>query len=58
MRPDRPGIPAADLPALFAAPALLAAGPALFGWHLSRNFAQQFGAQLATFEVGPKARER
>jgi hypothetical protein len=44
--PSRPGIPAGDLPAIFAAPALLAAGPALFTWKLSRNFVQQFGMQL------------
>jgi len=40
------GIPAGDLPAVFAAPALLAAGPALYSWKLSRNFVQQFGMQL------------
>src|SRR4051794_36133082 len=44
--PSRPGIPAGDLPAVFAAPALLAAGPALYTWKLSRNFVQQFGMQL------------
>ena len=44
--PSRPGIPAGDLPAIFAAPALLAAGPALYTWKLSRNFVQQFGMQL------------
>jgi NAD(P)-dependent dehydrogenase (short-subunit alcohol dehydrogenase family) len=58
MKPDRPGLPLGDLPALFAAPALLATGPALFAAHLSGAFVQQFGAQLATLNVGPKARER
>lgn len=48
MDPAKPGIPAADLPAVFAAPALLAAGPALYTWKLSRNFLQQFAMQLPT----------
>ena len=46
-KPDRPGIPADDLPAIFAAPVLLAAGPALYGWQLSRNFYRQFAMQFA-----------
>ncbi|CAO4153204.1 SDR family NAD(P)-dependent oxidoreductase [Methylorubrum extorquens] len=49
MDPTRPGIAAGDLPAMFAAPALLAGGPALYSWKLSRKFVQQFGMQLATF---------
>jgi NAD(P)-dependent dehydrogenase (short-subunit alcohol dehydrogenase family) len=51
MDPARPGIAAGDLPAVFAAPALLAGGPALFSWKLSRNFVQQFGMQLSAFQV-------
>ena len=51
MGPGRPGIPAGDLPAILTAPALLAAGPALHTWKLSRNFFQQFGTQLST--AGP-----
>lgn len=45
MKPGRPGIPAGDLPAIFAAPMLLATGPALYAWKISRNFLQQFGMQ-------------
>ena len=46
LSPATPGIPAGDLPAVFAAPALLAAGPALYTWKLSRNFLQQFAMQI------------
>jgi NAD(P)-dependent dehydrogenase (short-subunit alcohol dehydrogenase family) len=44
--PSRPGLGIGDLPAVVAAPALLAAGPALYSWHLSRNFLQQCAMQL------------
>lgn len=46
-RPGRPGVPADDLPAMLAAPALLAAAPALYGWRLSRNVFRQFATQFA-----------
>ena len=50
--PDRPGLHVGDLPALFAGPALLAMGPALYTWKLSQTFLQQFAMQV------PGARRR
>lgn len=49
LAPDRPGIPAGDLPALFAAPGLLAFAPAVYSWKLSTNFVQQFSRQMRAF---------
>ncbi len=40
MDPAKPGIAAGDLPAAFATPILLSAGPALYTWKLSRTFLQ------------------
>ena len=45
-KPDRPGLPVGDLPALFAGPALLAMGPALYTRKLSQSFLQQFAMQI------------
>lgn len=53
LAPDRPGIPAGDLPALFAAPGLLAFAPALYSWKLSYNFFEQFTRQMWAFGSGP-----
>ncbi len=50
MKPDWPGTPSADLPAMLAALALLSTGPAIYAWKLSRTFTQQFGMQ---FRAGP-----
>ncbi len=46
--PDRPGLPVGDLPALFAGPALLAMGPALYTWKLSHSALQQFAMQVGS----------
>jgi NAD(P)-dependent dehydrogenase (short-subunit alcohol dehydrogenase family) len=51
MDPAKPGIAAGDLPAAFATPMLLAAGPALYTWKLSRTFLQQVGMQVAAADV-------
>ena len=40
MDPAKPGIAEGDLPAAFATPMLLSAGPTLYTWKLSRTFLQ------------------